>query len=117
MKFMETSEDLEITHKDVIEMMDIFTHVPPLLLKLVIKRNSNVVRSFQDRIEDYKTTLSTEDLKKIGIITKMQVEELQEILKDAYHETQQVQLNILADPKAKPFITRNLQELAKIIFS
>ncbi len=114
---MQTSEDLEITHKDVIDMMDLFTRVPPLLLKLVIKRNSNVVRSFQDRIEDYKTTLSQEELEKIRVITRMPVEELQKILINAYQETQQVQLKILADPNAQPFITKNLQELGEIIFT
>jgi hypothetical protein len=114
---METTDDLEITHKDVIEMMDLFTRVPPLLLKLVIKRNSNVVRSFQDRIEDYKTTLSAEELNKIRIITLMPVEELQKILNNVYQENQQVQLKILADPKAQPFITKNLQELKKVIFT
>ncbi|MCE5214864.1 MAG: hypothetical protein LLF83_09120 [Methanobacterium sp.] len=117
MNSMQASEGLEITHKDVIEMLDLFTRVPPLLLKIVIKRNSNLVGSFQDRIEDYKNTLSPEDIQKIKIITNMPIEELQEILNDAYQETQQVQLKILSDPKAQPFITQNMHELEKIIFS
>lgn len=113
---METAEDVEITEKDVIEMMDQFTRVPPLLLKIVVFRNSNVIKSFQNQIEDYKNKLSNEEIVKLRKVLKMPVEDLQDILNKAYAETQQEQLKILADPKAQPFITKNLQELEKLLF-
>lgn len=113
---METPKEIAITEEDVLDLMDQFTKVPPLLLKIVVSGNSNVVKSFQNLIEDYKDRLSPEEKLKIKKVIEMPVEELQKILGKAYFENQQLQLKILADPKARPFITKNLQELGKIIF-
>jgi len=109
-------EEIKISEKDVIEIMDVFTQVPPFMLRLVVSRNSNVVKSFQGQVEDYKNRLSEEGLAKIKKVLEMSVDELQEILKKAYAETHQEQLKILADPKAKPFITKNLAEVKKVLF-
>lgn len=109
-------EDIQISEKDVIEIMDVFTQVPPLMLRLVVSRNSNVVKSFQGQVEEYKNRLSEEGLAKIKKVLEMSVDELQEILNKAYAETHQEQLKILADPKAKPFITKNLAEVKKVLF-
>ncbi len=113
---MGTQQETEITDEDVIQLMDQFTKVPPLLLKMVVSGNSNVVRSFQGRIEDYRDSLSPEEMAKIKKVLEMPVEDLQEILNRAYLKTHQEQLKILADPKAQPFIRKNLQELGKILF-
>ena len=107
---------IEITEQDVLEFMDQFTRVPPLLLKIVVSGNSNVVTSFRGQIEEYKNDLSQQDLVKIRKVMEMPTEELQEILKRAYSQTHQEQLKILADRKAKPFIEKNLRELEKILF-
>lgn len=112
---MEIGQEIDVTEEDVIQLMDQFTRVPPLLLKMVVSRNSNVVNSFRGQIEDYKNSLSPEEMAKIKKVLEMPVEELQEILKRAYHETHQQQLKILADPKAQPFIRKNLQELGEIL--
>jgi hypothetical protein len=106
----------EITEQDVLEFMDQFTRVPPLLLKIVVSGNSNVIPSFRGQIEDYKNNLSSEDMLKIRKVMDMPTEELQEILNRAYSQIHQEQLKILADRKAKPFIEKNLQELEKILF-
>lgn len=110
------SEELKITEKDVMELMGLFTRVPPLILRGVVSRNSNVVKSFQNKIEDYKDELSEGDLIKIKKVLEMPVEDLQKILMNVYTETHQKQLKILADPKAEPFIIKNLQELEKVMF-
>ena len=107
---------IEITEQDVLEFMDQFTRVPPLLLKIVVLGNSNVVTSFRGQIEEYKNDLSQQDLVKIRKVMEMPTEKLQEILKRAYSQTHQEQLKILADRKAKPFIEKNLRELEKILF-
>jgi hypothetical protein len=112
---MEPPEKVSITQKDIMKTMDIFTRVPPILLKMVVSLNSNVVKKFQSQIEDYKKDLSPKDLEKLKLVTEMPVEELQKILSRAYLETQEEQLKILADPHAQPFITTNLQELEKLI--
>lgn len=113
---METPQEIEITEEDVIKLMDQFTKVPPLLLKIVVSGNSNVVKSFQGQIEDYKNSLSPEETVKIKKVLEMPVEDLQEILNRAYTKTNQEQLKILADPKAKPFIRKNLHALDRILF-
>lgn len=113
---MEPQPQTEITEQDVLQFMDQFTRVPPLLLKVVVSGNSNVVTSFRGQIEDYKNNLSQEDMVKIRKVMDMPTEELQEILKRAYSKTHKEQLKILADRKAKPFIEKNLKELEKVLF-
>ncbi len=105
-----------ITEKDVVDMMDLFTKVPAFMLKRVVSKNSNVVEMFESQIESYKSQLSTEDINKIKKVLEMPIPELQEILKKAYEETHKEQFKILADPKAKPFIAKNFQELKKSVF-
>jgi hypothetical protein len=106
-----------ITEKDVLEVMDQFTRVPPLLLKIAINKNSNVVKTFESQILGHINQISEEQMLKINKVLEMPVTDLQDILKKAYMETPQKQLKMLADPKAEPFITKNLQELENIIFS
>jgi hypothetical protein len=110
-------ETQEITEEDVLQFMDQFTRVPPLLLKIVVSGNSNVIPSFRGQIEEYKNNLSQEKLLKIRKVMDMPTEELQEILSRVYSKTHQEQLKILADRKAKPFIEKNLSELEKILFN
>lgn len=113
---MESENEVKITEKDVIEIMDVFTRVPPLILKMVVKGNKNVVKSFESQIKEYKSQLSSEELVKIEKVMSMPVPELQEILGRAYLQTGQKQLKILANPKAEEFIAGNLGELRKILF-
>lgn len=47
----------------------------------------------------------------------MPVGELQDIMNKAYEETGKRQLQMLGDPRAKPFIEDNLKELEKILFN
>lgn len=113
---MENPHEIEITEEDVIKLMDQFTKVPPLLLKMVVSSNSNVVHKFQGQIEEYKKGLSPEETVKIQKVLEMPVPELQEILNRAYQKTHQEQLKILANSKAQSFLEKNLQELGKILF-
>lgn len=113
---METQSEIEITKEDVLGLMDQFTRVPPLLLKIVISKNFNVVKSFQGQIEDYKNKLSQEEILKIKKVLDMPVFELQKILLRTYAETHQKQLKILADPKSQPFIEKNLKYVGEILF-
>ena len=113
---MESENEVKITENDVIEIMDVFTRVPPLILRMVVKGNKNVVKSFESQIKEYKKQLNPEEMVKIEKVMSMPVPELQEILGKAYLETGQKQLKILANPKAEEFITGNLGELRKILF-
>lgn len=113
---MDSQEEIKITEMDVIGLMNVFSIVSPTILKTVISRNANMVKSFETKIKDYKNQLSDENVVKIKKILEMPTSELQRILNKAYDETNQKQLKILAEPKAKPFIEKNLQELKKVLF-
>jgi hypothetical protein len=106
----------DVTEQDVLEMMDLFTRVPALMLKTLVIRQVNVVDTFQDQIMSYKNELSSEDLQKIDKVIKMPVPQLQEILLRAHQERPIKQLKILSDPGAAPFIELNLEELRKVLF-
>jgi hypothetical protein len=110
------SQERNITEEDVIGVVNVFTKVPAVVLKMVVSKNMNVVKKFESQIEDYRDQLSSEDTEKIKKVMEMPVPELQEILNKAYAETGHKQLKILADPKAEPFITDNFRELKILLF-
>jgi hypothetical protein len=105
----------ELNPQDVLEMMDLFTRVPTLMLKTLVIRQVNVVETFQDQVESYKNNLSREDLAKIERVIHTPVPQLQEILEQAYQEKPVKQLKILMSPGARPFLTLNLEALARVI--
>lgn len=111
-----SQKEVEINENDVLEALDQLIKVPAIILKTVVSTNSNVVKNFQSQIEDYKSQLSSEEIAKIRKVIEMPVPELQEILNNAYIDTGKEQLKILADPKAAPFISKNLEELKKVLF-
>lgn len=108
-------ENIEITEKDVIDTLDIFTKVPSILLKRWISKKSNLVKSFEGQVVSYSAKLSIEDKYKVEKVLEMPINELQTVLNKAYHQTGKKQLKILADPSAKDFIRTNLQELKKVL--
>lgn len=113
---MESQEEIKITEKDVMDIIDLITKVPVIMLKAAVSKNLNVVKSFESQIDAYKDQLSDEDIMKIKKALEMPVSELQEILNNAYMETGQKQLKILADPKAEQFIEDNLHEFKKVFY-
>lgn len=114
---MESKNEVEITEKDVIGMMDAFTRATPVMLKIMVKNNMNVVKSFESQIKKYESQLKEDEKVKIEKVLEMPVPELQKILNNAYQETGKKQFKILADPKAEAFITSNLKELKRLLFT
>ncbi len=114
---MESSKEVKITEEDVMGVVDLFTRAPPVLLRIAVKKNLNVVRPFESQIEGYKSQMSGENRAKIEKVLEMPVPELQEMLDRVYEKTHQEQLKILADPRAEQFIAGNLQELKKVLFN
>ena len=110
------SQFIKITEEDVIGLMDNFTKIPSFILKKMVSRNSNVVKSFESQIQAYKCQLTDEELLKIEKVINMPVPELQSILNNVYESTNKNQLKILADTNAVPFIEKNLYELEKVLF-
>jgi len=115
-EIMKSQEEIKITEDDVMGVLGLFTKVPSILLKNMVSRNVNVVKSFESQIKAYKNKLSDEELLKIKKVMEMSVPELQKILGNTYKSTHKKQLKILADPKAESFIERNLKELRKLLF-
>jgi len=113
---MEAREEITITEDDVIDVLDIFTRVPYLMLRGVVKTNKNVVKTFENKINTYNQGLSDYERKKIRVVCDMPVSELQIILGKAYDQTNKKQLKLLADPKAQNFIENNMNELKIILF-
>ena len=107
----------KVTEKDVMKVMDLFTKVPVILLKGAILSNMNAVRRFEDQIISYKSSLTPEEMEKIDFVTKMHVSDLQMLLLSVYDKTGKRQLKVLADPSAQDFISINLHELRKILFT
>ncbi|MDI6644785.1 MAG: hypothetical protein QME14_06975 [Methanobacteriaceae archaeon] len=107
-------ETVEITEDDVIETLDIFTKVPSFLLRRWVSSNKNLVKMFQGQIEDQKDKISQRDMLRLNKVLEMPVDELQEVLNRAYHQTNKKQLKILSEPQAKSFITLNMNELKRI---
>ena len=113
---MESHEEVKITEKDVIPLIDLFVKVPAIILKGIVSKNANIVKTFEGQIENYKSQLSDEEIVKIRKVTEMKIPKLQIILENAYAQTGKEQLKILANPDAEPFIAKNLHELKKILF-
>lgn len=109
------SKEVEITEQDVMDVLHVFDKVPSILLRGFVSKNANVVKSFKNQINSYKHELSSEEIAKIKKVIEMPVPQLQEILGKAYEKTHKKQLKILSEPKAEMFITKNLQELKRVL--
>lgn len=106
-----------ITEEDVMGVVDLFTRVPALLLKMAVFKNMNVVKKFESQIVGYKDQLSDGDMVNIKRVMEMPVPELQEMLSRVHSKTGHKQLEILADPRAEPFIKDNFRELKALLFN
>ena len=115
-KYLDESSELEIKEDDIRECLSIFERVPPILLKIAVKRNMNAVKSFESQIVEYKTQLTEDDKVKIRGILELPISKLQELLDNIYFEAKLKQFKILADSKSKAFLELNLQELRKVLF-
>ena len=105
----------EITYEDIKEYESLFTLAPSFLLERFAKRNSNLVLKFKSTIESHIDNLNDDQKNKLDIILKSDVEDLQNILYDAYMKSNKKQYKILANPKYKDFIEFNLDEIRKMV--
>ncbi len=108
------SED-KITLDDVMMYESLFTIAPSILLGTMIRRKANLVKRFSSQIEHYLANLDNEQKYKLDLILNSEVEDLQEVLAQAYRKTHKKQFKQLSDPKAREFIVLNLSYLKKIL--
>lgn len=107
--------DEKLTYDDVKEYERLFTLAPSFLIERFAKRNSNLVSRFKSTIQGYMDTLTDEQKYKLNLMLNSQIEDLQDIMHEAYMKTRIKQYRILANPKYKQFIEENFNELRKMI--
>lgn len=108
------SED-KITYEDVKVYEKLFTLVPPFLLERFAKKNTNVVLKFKSRVESFLAKMSDNQKNKLDLVLSSDIDELQAIMADAYSKSNKKQYKILANPKYKPFVESNLNEVRKMV--
>ena len=107
--------DNELTYDDVKEYEQLFTLTPSFLLERFAKKNKNLALKFHSRIKYYLDNLTDEQRHKLDLILKTDVEQLQNIMVEAYLKSGKKQYQILANPKYRQFIEDNLDEIRKLI--
>ena len=108
------SED-KITLNDVKQYEKFFTMVPPFLLERFAKKNTNIVLKFKSRVDSFLANLSDHQKNKLDILLKSDIDELQDLMVKAYAMTNKKQYRILGNPKYRPFVESNLNEVRKLI--
>lgn len=107
--------DRKIIYNDVLEYEFLFTLVPSIVLKTMVKTNTNLIAKFETKVIVSLDGLNQKQREMLDIILKSPVEELQEVMKEAYQKSHKKQYKILADPKSRPFIEKNIKELKKLV--
>jgi hypothetical protein len=107
--------DDKITYGDLEEYHNLFTMVPSFVLKRMAKKNSNLVDKFRPSIQSRFDKLTDEQKNKLDIILNSSVDDLQDLMDEAYTKTKLKQYKILANPEYKEFIELNLDELRKMV--
>lgn len=110
------SLEVEIKEEDIRKFMGVFEKVPHLVLKIAVSSNINAVKKFEGRIDEYKSQLTEEDLLKAKIILDMPTTKHQDLMAEIYRETRVKQFKTLSDSKAEAFLTKNMEELKKVLF-
>lgn len=105
----------KISYADVREYESLFKLAPSFLLERFAKKNANVVLKFQSHIASHLSKLNEIQKTKLEIILNSQTEELQAIMAEAYAKSKIKQYKILANPKYKEFIEKNINELRKMV--
>lgn len=107
--------DDKITYEDVVGYGSLFTSVPSLILRGMIRSNKNLVRKFESRVVSQFSNLTDEQHHKLELILKSDIADLQEVMRVAYEKTGKKQYKLLSEPKAAKFIQTNLSELKRFL--
>ncbi len=107
--------DDRITYEDIEEHSHLFTLLPTFVLKTMARTNSNLVSKFNSSIRDHLDNLTPDQRIKLNIILNSDIDDLQDLMREAFRKTKKKQYEILANPSNKEFIEKNLNELRKII--
>lgn len=115
-KILNESLGLEIEEKVVWKFLHTMEQIPPVVINKYVSLNINIVEEFDNKIEEYKSQMTDEDLVKIRKIIEKPIPELQSLLDKLYMDTDLEQFKILADPQAEQLIALNLREIKQVLF-
>ncbi|MDY2744450.1 MAG: hypothetical protein ACI4VJ_02460 [Methanosphaera sp.] len=107
--------DGKITYSDLKPYESLFTIAPSFLLGTMVKRNTNLVKKFNNVVLSNLEGLSDDEREKLDLILTSDVKDLQAVMLEAYKKTNKKQFKILAKPNATDFIKMNLNELKKLV--
>ena len=107
----------KITYDDIKRYEHLFTMAPSFMLGAMAKRKSNLVSKFEPKIKSTLAKLNDTQKQKLEALLNADTSDLQEIMGIGYKETHKKQYKILADPKNKEFIEKNIKELKKLVDS
>lgn len=107
--------DQKLTYADVKPYEKLFTMAPSFVLGVMIKKNTNLVEKFKPQVVKFMSNLNDKQKAQLELVFNSDVEDLQLVMKDAYKKTKKKQYKLLADPKNKNFIKKNINELKKIV--
>lgn len=107
--------DEKITLDDIEKYQHLINKIPAFLLGRMAKKNSSIVKKFQSRVKSYIDKLCDSERKKLDILLNSDVDDLQDVLNEAYQKSGKKQYKILADPSNRQFIESNIEDLKKII--
>lgn len=105
----------KITYSDVKEYERLFTMAPSFLLEKLARRNTNLVSKFKPIIQGYMDDLTADQKTKLDIILASEVQELQDIMHEAYLRSKKRQYKVLANPKYRQFIEDNLDGIRRML--
>lgn len=114
-KILKNSLGIKVKEKDVYQVLRTIEQLPPFVVQKYISLNINAVKESEDKIENYKSKLTEENLLIIRKIIETPVEELQKISNEIYLQTKMEQFKFMAEPVAKPLIELNIQELKRVL--
>ena len=108
-------DDEKLTYNDVSEYESLFGMAPPFLLEIFAKKNKNLVLKFEPVIRDHLNNLNDNQQKKLDLLLNTDIDELQSLMRECYHNSNKKQYKILGNPKYREFIENNMKEIRKMI--
>ncbi|WP_407413522.1 hypothetical protein [Methanobrevibacter sp.] len=105
----------KITYEDVKMYQHLFKFVPAFLLERMAKKNSNLVLKFHSAITARLKKLSDHEKDMLNLILSSDIDDLQNLMAEAYEKSNMKQYKILSNPKYREFVELNINEIRKIL--
>ena len=105
----------KISYEDIIEYQHLFMLAPAFFLEIMAKKNSNLVIKFRQHVLSHFEKLTEHEKGRLEIILNSDIDDLQNLMDEAFEKSGIKQFKILANPKYKEFIELNIDELKKLL--